>query len=287
MGRPPRAAAGAFGRALAYLDASTLTTWSESSGLRLLLSRWYARLFGFPELAAHRRFRPVQDLLRRHAGERVLDLGPGNGLYSIADAIDRPASAHLLADVSVRHMRRANATGRALGLPVWGIACSAEALPFPSESFDTVLLIEVLQFLDDDEAAVKELARVLRTGGVWVCEQEYPPVGAAVAWTAEARLRRRRAGYTPEALRQLAARAGLDLEGSQMVSGRTGRRWESLDGRLFRRSRRLYFVLFPIVRLLAWLSTPAPVVGEPGTVLYLFRKSGDGPPTVGRGPRSS
>jgi SAM-dependent methyltransferase len=287
MGRPPRTAAGAFGRVLAYLDRPTLAAWSGSSGLKLLLSRWYARLVGFPELAAHQRFRPVQDLLRRHAGDTVLDLGPGNGLYSIADAIDRPSSAHLLADLSVRHMRRANETGRALGLPVWGIACSAEALPFPSESVDTVLVIEVLQFVDNDEAAINELARVLRPGGVWVCEQENPPPGAALEWTAEARLRRRRTGYTPEALKELAAGAGLELEQSRMVSGRIGRRWESFDGRLFRKSRGLHFLLFPIVRLLAWLSTPAPVGGEPGTVLYLFRKLGGGAPSRPRRPLPS
>jgi ubiquinone/menaquinone biosynthesis C-methylase UbiE len=270
--RIPTEAGAVFGRALAYLDAPTLADWSGSSGLRLFVSRWYARFFGFPELAAHRRFGPVRNMLSKYGGKEVLDLGAGNGLYSVGDAISRPGTVHLLADVSFRHMRRANATASALVLPLWGIACSAEALPLTDESVDTVLLIEVLQFVDDDRAAVHEVARVLRPGGVLLCEQDRPSPGAAIVLTEEPRLRKRRLGYTSEALRDLASDAGLVLETSQMVSGRVGRWWESLDGRVFRRSRTLHFMLFPVGRLLARLATPPPRNGEPGTVLYVFRK---------------
>jgi SAM-dependent methyltransferase len=269
----PRSAGKAFGRALAYLDNPTLALWSEAAGLRLLLSRWYAKVLGFPELAAHRRFGPIQDMLRQHGGGTVLDVGAGNGLYSVADAINRPGSTHFLADVSLRHMRRANATGRSLALPIWGITCSAPALPLATECLDTVLLIEVLQFVDEDRAAIGEIARVLRPGGVWVCEQEYPPVHSSLGSNPEARLQKRRIGYSPKALCELAARAGLILEHSQVVSGGIGRWWESLDGRIFQRSRLLHFVLFPLNHLLSWLLTPLPVDGKPGTVLYVFRKA--------------
>jgi SAM-dependent methyltransferase len=278
--RLPRAAGSAYGRALAYLDAPTLALWSGANGIGLHLSQWYARAFGFPELAAHRRFGTLRDLLRRNGGGRVLDLGAGNGLYSVGDAIDRPGTTHVLADVSLRHMSRATATGHALGLPMWGIACSAAALPLATASLDSVLLVEVLQFIDDDEAAIQEVARVLRPGGAWLCEQEHPPADSSPVRTEEARLQRRRAGYSPEALTALAERAGLSLEHSQMVSGPMGRWWEGFDGRMFRRSRLMHFVLFPLIHLLARLSTPAPVHGTPGTVLYLFRKTGIGPKGV-------
>ncbi len=242
---------------LAYLDDATLALWSETAGIKLSLSRWYARAFGFPELAAHRRFGAVREMLRRHGGEAVLDLGAGNGLYSVADAINRPGSIHVLADVSLRHMRRATATGRSLELPIWGIACSAPALPLATGSLDTVLLIEVLQFIDEDRAAIGEIARVLRPGGVWVCEQEHSPLRGSLGTNPEARLQRRRFGYAPEALRELAAQAGLILEDAQMVSGGIGRRWEVLDGRIFGRSRLLHSVLFPLNRALSRLLSRA------------------------------
>jgi SAM-dependent methyltransferase len=271
-GRIPARAGDTYGHALSLLDRKTLAAWSDTKGVKFTLSRWYARLFGYPELAAHRRFRKVCDGLRHDGGRTVLDLGAGNGLYSIADAVARPGSAHVVADVSRRHLRRACVTGGALALPLWGVACSAEALPFAAASVDTVLLIEVLQFLDHDDATIAEVARVLRPGGTWLCEQEWAATGASLDTGGEARLRKRRVGYTPHDLRAAATRAGLVLEWHQPVSNSIGRRWEAVDGRLFRASRRLHLLLFPLIRLVAWASTPAPRDGRPGTVLYLFRK---------------
>src|SRR5690242_8815386 len=146
--------------------------WTLGAGLRTTVFRWYIALFGYPELAAHRRFRQVQGALGRAGGQVVLDLGSGAGLYSMADAICRPDSHHVLADLSFRHVHRANVTGQVLGLPIAGLVCSAEAVPLAAETVDVVLVIEVLQFITDEVAVVAEIGRVLRPGGVWICEQE-------------------------------------------------------------------------------------------------------------------
>jgi SAM-dependent methyltransferase len=46
------------------------------------------------------------------------------------------------------------------------VVCGAgERLPFPSESFDLLLSHEVLEHVQDDAAAVREIVRVLRPGG--------------------------------------------------------------------------------------------------------------------------
>ena len=43
---------------------------------------------------------------------------------------------------------------------------TAEALPFADAAFAAVACLEALEFLPDDAAALREMARVLRPGGV-------------------------------------------------------------------------------------------------------------------------
>jgi ubiquinone/menaquinone biosynthesis C-methylase UbiE len=57
--------------------------------------------------------------------------------------------------------RRAEELGREIDLRVG----DAEALPFPDESFDTVVCTYGLCTIPDDDAAVREAKRVLRPGG--------------------------------------------------------------------------------------------------------------------------
>ena len=268
----------AYGKALAYADALTLGRWTGGSGFTVTLFRWYLRLFGYPELAAHRRFGSVQEALHR-GGTTVLDVGAGSGLYSIADAVSRPSGIRLLADVSRRHMHRAQATARALGLPLDALVCNAAALPIADDSIDAVLVIEVLQFTDDDVAVIAEVARVLRPGGRWICEQEIANDEAAQARldariTPEARLTKRRAGHSEQRLRHLATAHGLRLESTGVISGLPSRWWERVESRILSRSRALHLVLFPLLRLLAGLGRCLPREAQPGTVLYQFRKSG-------------
>jgi SAM-dependent methyltransferase len=44
--------------------------------------------------------------------------------------------------------------------------CNIYALPFPDDSFDAVILSEVLEHIDDDVGGLKEIYRVLKPGGV-------------------------------------------------------------------------------------------------------------------------
>ena len=45
------------------------------------------------------------------------------------------------------------------------VVAAAEAVPYPDNRFDTILSHEVLEHVDDDRAAVREMVRVLRPGG--------------------------------------------------------------------------------------------------------------------------
>lgn len=77
---------------------------------------------------------------------------------------------------------RAREAGKRSHLVVNG---AGEGLPFPAESFDVILSHEVLEHVQDDAAAVREMVRVLRPGGrivLFVPNRGYPFETHGVYW---------------------------------------------------------------------------------------------------------
>ena len=98
-----------------------------------------------------------KDLLRRAEPRRIVEIGcgPGDLIRELNDA--SPAS-YLGTDVSIEEIltaRRRVETKRFL-------PASAERLPFPDASIDTLLACEVLEHLEEPRQAVREAARVCR-----------------------------------------------------------------------------------------------------------------------------
>jgi SAM-dependent methyltransferase len=65
------------------------------------------------------------------------------------------------------------------------INAAGELLPFPAEAFDLVLSHEVLEHVQDDRAAVREMVRVLRPAGrlvIFVPNRGYPFETHGVYW---------------------------------------------------------------------------------------------------------
>lgn len=91
--------------------------------------------------------------LDARAGRRVLDLGCGTGGYGAA--LSRSGRVVLVSDVDDRHVRAASC----LGLPSVLVGAN-QPLPFADRSFDTVLLVEVLEHLEDPEQVIREALRV-------------------------------------------------------------------------------------------------------------------------------
>ena len=111
--------------------------------------------------------RGLLDILEPRAGERVLEVGPGTGYYTLPVA-DRMAPTGVLEILDIQQgfldhtVRRARGRGLANVVPTLG---DGGALPYPSSRFDAAYLITVLGEVPDPQAALAELHRVLRPGG--------------------------------------------------------------------------------------------------------------------------
>ena len=77
------------------------------------------------------------------------------------------------------------------------VEARAESLPFPDASFDHLSFTYLLRYVDDPMATVKELARVLRPGGVMACLDFFVPPNPAwrAAWWFYTRLVLPAAGF--------------------------------------------------------------------------------------------
>jgi len=178
-------------------------------------ARWRASRLG--ALAERLESRAVFDLLGGISGRRVLDVGCGDGSYAARAAAQGAFAAGV--DLSAPMLKAASLRGGVTcGSSCW-VQGSAEALPFPSAAFDAVLAVTLLCFVTSPERAVREMARVLRPGGVLVLGE----LGRYSLWALSRRVRGRLGSklwrsarfWSERSLRRLAEEAGLRCEASR------------------------------------------------------------------------
>ncbi len=125
--------------------------------------RWFAALYDVIMARAERTFmRPIREDVMGRARGRVLEVGCGTG--ASFPYFRDPASVVAI-EPDPYMLARAKRRARALGLPLTLMRASAEALPFPAASFDTVVATLVLCSVADPRRALREVRRVLRPGG--------------------------------------------------------------------------------------------------------------------------
>jgi ubiquinone/menaquinone biosynthesis C-methylase UbiE len=116
----------------------------------------------------------LRDVLRPGLGERVLEIGPGTGYYTLDMAewltpgSGDPSGGGFVEIFDLQqefldHVSR-RAAERGLGnvVPTQG---DATALPYAGASIDAVVLTAVLGEIPDPVAALREIRRVLKPGG--------------------------------------------------------------------------------------------------------------------------
>lgn len=121
--------------------------------------RWFTTPIG--SLVKRYEAQLILDLLKPGQGEVILDAGCGTGIFTL-DILSK-GSRVIGLDVSLPMLIPA---GKKLkGYPFQMILADMLNLPFLENSFDKVVSVTALEFIEDAKGAVKELFRVTRRGG--------------------------------------------------------------------------------------------------------------------------
>jgi protein-L-isoaspartate O-methyltransferase len=109
----------------------------------------------------------LQEILDPKPGERILEVGPGTGYYTldVAEWVKPDGQVDILdlqQEMLDHTMRRAGEQGLANVTPIHS---DAMAMPYEDGTYDGAYLVTVLGEIPDQDAALRELARVLKPGG--------------------------------------------------------------------------------------------------------------------------
>lgn len=119
----------------------------------------------------------LQPLFPDVAGKRVLDLGCGCG-WHCKYAADRGAARVLGLDLSRRMLERASRENAAPAITYR--LCGIEDYAYPESAWDLVVSNLALHYVEDLEAAYRNVFRTLAPGGVFLFNIEHPVFTAGI-----------------------------------------------------------------------------------------------------------
>jgi ubiquinone/menaquinone biosynthesis C-methylase UbiE len=140
----------------------------EISDLKSLFDRWAIEGLDQEMASAHRR--TANDVLSRiplSPGDRVLDVGTGNGFAARTLASQEPHAYVYGLDLSPRMVRSANSHKSESRTEY--IIGEMHSYPMPDDIFDYVFMMDVIEYSPDPERALREVQRVLRSEGQLYC----------------------------------------------------------------------------------------------------------------------
>lgn len=140
----------------------------------------------------------LREALAPAPGQQILEVGPGTGYYALEVAAWIGPDAHLHV-FDLQQQMLDHTLLRAEQRDVRNIVAmqgDARSLPYADDMFDAAYLVTVLGEIPDQEAALRELARVVKPGGRVVVGELF----GDPHWV------------SPGKLRQRAERAGLRFE---------------------------------------------------------------------------
>jgi SAM-dependent methyltransferase len=163
----------------------------------VLTTPWRSRLFGTPE--------QVLDRAGVMPGMRVLEIGPGPGVYTVplAHRVAAQGERGSITCVEIQPQMIEMLRECLQGAGVHNVEIiqsdGGQQIPSPQSSFDLVFLVDVLGEIPEKSVFLRECARVLKRGGTLAVTEQVTDPGFQL----------------PGRVRSLAADAGLREEGME------------------------------------------------------------------------
>lgn len=118
----------------------------------------------------------LRETLNPASGERILEVGPGTGRYSLSVAqwLHPDGQLHIF-DIQQRMLDHTVQRARNQGITnISTTRGDAEDLPYPDDSFDAVYLVGTLGEIPNQDQALREFHRVLQPNGRLVVGEALP-----------------------------------------------------------------------------------------------------------------
>ncbi|MCS6835180.1 MAG: class I SAM-dependent methyltransferase [Anaerolineae bacterium] len=116
------------------------------------------------DMAFKKRAQTIFEWVNPQDGQLILDVPCGRGFYLNMFRYAVPGARIVGAELEWAIIRKAQANVGHLGVPLHN--ANIYRLPYPDNTFDAVILSEILEHVEDDVAALREAYRVLKPGGV-------------------------------------------------------------------------------------------------------------------------
>ncbi|HUT07865.1 MAG TPA: class I SAM-dependent methyltransferase [Candidatus Latescibacteria bacterium] len=177
-------------------------------------ARW-GRLFGRLNFRRVEECRVILRWLDARPGERVLDVGCGDGYYDWRIA---RSGAHVTG-IDLHEKRLAFARRHYGGDRVEFLSLDAERADFPAGSFDKAMSLCVMEHLGDDERVLANVSRAMKPGGCLTFSADSLS-NDEIAPEERERHRRRYAVntfYTMDIVRDKLSRAGFEIEEARYI----------------------------------------------------------------------
>jgi SAM-dependent methyltransferase len=186
---------------------------------RRLIFRTYRRLFGSEDMHSHFRWAAVSPLIDRTAAA-TLEVGGGDGRIGFEVVRSGHTGRMVITELDPRTLEEAKRTAELGGFFNVEVTRRDLRMLGESELFDQVLAIDVLEHIEDDLAAIRQITDVLEPGGRLVVSVPTPRYPEVFGRPFHNYLGHVREGYWLEDISAKFENAGLKVQSHRYYTGK-------------------------------------------------------------------